>query len=207
MPRMGPLWWVQDTQVPCGPRLRGSHSELPSLVSRSQDGSDVAVHPHDSLTNDSGWYHGRGELQPGGSSDPSGRPNNGYELVVAVVDGQDAGKRAELRWLAPPTGLRRVSSVPPAPEPSRETEGFRMCTVRPETSDSPCRLRQSRKHGTGCLVRWLGVYPTPIGPVWIFICGKHPLPKTLTSWLSCSSTWVHKMAASRADTCTALRSL
>ena len=78
-------------------------------------GSDVAVHPHDSPTNDLGWYHGRVELQPGGSSDPSARPNNGYGLVVAVVDGQDAGKRAELRCLHTTNGLRRVSSVPPAP--------------------------------------------------------------------------------------------
>ena len=62
-------------------------------------GSDVAVHLHDSPTNDLGWYHGRVELQPRGSSDPSARPNNGYGLVVAVVDGQDAGKKAELRCL------------------------------------------------------------------------------------------------------------
>ena len=79
----------------------------------------MAVHPHDSPTSDLGWYHGRVELQPGGSSDPSARPNNGHGLVVAVVDGQDAGKRAELRCLPPPNGLRRVSSVPPAPVPSR----------------------------------------------------------------------------------------
>ena len=76
---MSPIW-------NCRARLAGRRA-----------GSDVAVHPHDSPTNDLGWYHGRVELQPGGSSDPSARPNNGYGLVVAVVDGQDAGKRAELR--------------------------------------------------------------------------------------------------------------
>ena len=81
-------------------------------------GSDVAVHPHDSPTNDLGWYHGRVELQPRGSSDTSAWSSNGYGLVVAVVDGQDAGKRAELRCSLPPNGLRRVSSVPPAPVPS-----------------------------------------------------------------------------------------
>ena len=68
-----------------------------ALLGGRRAGSDVAVHLHDSPTNDLGWYHGRVELQPGGSSNPSARPNNGYGLVVAVVDGQDAGKRAELR--------------------------------------------------------------------------------------------------------------
>ena len=40
---------------------------------------------------------GGSSYSPEGVSDPSAQPNNGYGLVVAVVDGQDAGKRAELR--------------------------------------------------------------------------------------------------------------
>ena len=35
MPRMGPSGTVQGTQVPCDPRLRESHLELSSSVSRS----------------------------------------------------------------------------------------------------------------------------------------------------------------------------
>ena len=49
-------WDRQDKfpgmQVPWGARLRESHLELPSTVSRSPAGSDVAVHPYDSPTND-----------------------------------------------------------------------------------------------------------------------------------------------------------
>ena len=40
------------TKVPWGPRWRESHLELPSTVSSLPAGSDVAVHPYGSPTND-----------------------------------------------------------------------------------------------------------------------------------------------------------
>ena len=110
-------------------------------------------------------------------------------LVPLAVElqpgGQDAGKRADLRWRLHRMAFGGWAASHLLRNRTGETGGLRMCPVRPDTSDSSCRLSWSREQGIGCLVRWLGVISTPIvlgGPatVWNCIRGKHPLPKDNT---------------------------
>ena len=61
-------------------------------------------------------------------------------------------------------------------------EGLERAPFDLRRATAPAGLANPGSKALGALVRWLGVYPTPIGPgdlgtVWIFICGKHPLPK------------------------------